>query len=621
MRRSAWLSACLAALLGATGCTQSDPMTDPDDPDAGKADDWGPTSSKTLVLRGTVVTMDEARSAKILDNAAVVIKAGKVTQILTSGQALPTGTGVTVLPAATGYSDWVIAPGLMNLHNHLAYNTARIYRDLPLYENTYQWRDEDYYDTHIQLPKRVFGSCSLSNTEAGVAVDNGDSRVELSGIIGRYSEVKELAGGTTTTQGSYFGSTVHAGYGKHLVRNVDDTNFGTKRVTQDSLGILVRSFDPRSLVAKLDQGKYDAWFVHLAEGTDQESADEFECLDAMGLLRPELALIHGTGLTHDQLARMGDVGATLVSSPLDNLLYYGTTPDLPYAHQQGVNVVIGTDWSPAGSKNMLAELKVLDLLNKQVWGSYFSNYQMLQMVTTNAARTVGWENYVGSVKVGNFADLAVFRRRSGGGYRSIIDATEKDVRLVLVAGDPLYGDVDVMKKVKPTDYETLTAGCGFSKAVDVTTSNTTTPSAQHPDLKFSEIETTLQDALQFDMDWLYEHYDPARTGGWTFSAFTSEMNDKYDYGMEPRELDPIFVCDDPEFLDEVRTDPNIRTAFNGVCLDLRPWYGGATTASCGTMPAHPDVLTVAEHDGTVPERPPAWCAEQNWSGSTLPTPP
>ncbi|HTM22426.1 MAG TPA: amidohydrolase family protein [Kofleriaceae bacterium] len=617
MRSSAWLSACLAALLGA-GCTQSDSGTDPGDPGDGKADVWGPTSSKTLVLRGTVVTMDEARGYnRVLDNAAVVIKAGKITAILTQGQALPSGSDVTVLPSATGTSDWVITPGLMNLHNHLAYNTAHIYRDLPLYENTYQWRDEDYYDTHIQLPKRVLGSCSMANDEVDVAVDSGDSRVELSGIIGRFSEVKELAGGTTSTQGSYFGSSIHAGYGKHLVRNVDETNFGVKRVTQDSLGILVSSFDPRALRAKLDAGKYDAWFVHLAEGTDQESADEFDCLDAMGLVRKELALIHGTGLTHEQLTRMGAAKATLVTSPLDNLMYYGTTPDLPYAWKAGVNVVLGTDWSPAGSKNLLAELKVVDLLNKQVWGNYFSNYQILQMVTTNPAQTLAWTGHVGRVKVGLDADLSVFRKRSGGAYRSVIDATEKDVRLVVVGGDPLYGDVDMMKKVKPGDYETLQAGCGFAKAVDITTSNS---SVQHPDLTYAQVESTLQDALQFDMDWLYDHYDPARTSSMSRTTFNAEMKDKYPYAMDARDLDPIFVCDDPDFLDEVRTDPNIRTAFNGVCLDLRPWYGGSTSASCGSMPADPHLVTTAEHDGTVPERPAAWCADQDWYGSTLPKP-
>jgi hypothetical protein len=55
-------------------------------------------------------------------------------------------------------------------------------------------------------------------------------------------------------------------------------------------------------------------------------------------------------------------------------------------------------------------------------------------------------------------------------YRDLIDATERNVELVLVDGVPLAGDVAHMAALKPGDYETVasTAG-GFDKAVDVTT--------------------------------------------------------------------------------------------------------------------------------------------------------
>jgi hypothetical protein len=55
-------------------------------------------------------------------------------------------------------------------------------------------------------------------------------------------------------------------------------------------------------------------------------------------------------------------------------------------------------------------------------------------------------------------------------YRDLIDATEREVELVLVGGDPLAGDVDVMAALKPGDFEVVTSAAGgFDKAVDVTT--------------------------------------------------------------------------------------------------------------------------------------------------------
>ena len=629
--RTTWILgiASIVAALAALGTGCSEPASEEADwgdesGSGGKTDGWGSTTSGTLVLRGTVITMDENRGTKqVLTNGAVVIKGQKITAILASGEALPTGTGVVYLPSKTGASDLVITPGLINAHNHLAYNTAHIYRELPLYENTYQWRDEKYYDTHIQLPKRLLGGTSLDVNELGIKpTSKGDRTVEMEGLIGRWAEAKELAGATTTTQGSFFGSTVHSGYGMHMVRNLDSNSFTTKkRVSQTALGVLVQQFDPREVVAKMDKGELDAWLVHLAEGTDQESRDEFDCLKSMGLVRKELMLIHGTGLSTAQLAEMGRVGAKLVSSPLDNLLYYGHSADIKTAWQKGVNVSIGSDWSPAGSKNLLLELKVLDQLNQQIWGNFFSTHDMLQMVTTNPADAIGWTNYVGRLEVGLYADIAVFAKNaSTDPYRSVIDATEKDVRLVLVGGDPLYGDVDLMKKLKPSDYETVSTTCGFDKAIDITSTST---KVQHGDITLTEVRDIVATALQFDFEWLYAHHEDVKTGSLTREAFKAQLKKKYPFTLTPRSLNSMYTCEDTTLLDEIRTDANIRTSYDGVCLDLRPRYTSSSSAAdCGATPANPHLLTTEEHDGTLPQRPPAWCIGQNWSTTgKLPTPP
>jgi hypothetical protein len=54
-------------------------------------------------------------------------------------------------------------------------------------------------------------------------------------------------------------------------------------------------------------------------------------------------------------------------------------------------------------------------------------------------------------------------------YRSLIDATERDIELVLVAGEPLAGDVGLMTNLKPGDVEVVDSACGlYAKAIDVT---------------------------------------------------------------------------------------------------------------------------------------------------------
>ena len=48
-------------------------------------------------------------------------------------------------------------------------------------------------------------------------------------------------------------------------------------------------------------------------------------------------------------------------------------------------------------------------------------------------------------------------------YRNLIDATEQDVRLVMVNGVALAGDVAVMSALKPGDYEVVPAQADASR--------------------------------------------------------------------------------------------------------------------------------------------------------------
>jgi hypothetical protein len=124
--------------------------------------------------------------------------------------------------------------------------------------------------------------------------------------------------------------------------------------------------------------------------------------------------------------------------------------------------------------------------------------ELVAMVTRNPALTLRWTRYVGSVTSGKFADLTVItpppgppRRRPGSVYRSLIDATDRDVRLTLVGGDPLVGDVRLMQTLKGKDFETIrSARLGFTKAIDVTD-----PSVPDGRETFGEIRSTLQSAL------------------------------------------------------------------------------------------------------------------------------
>jgi hypothetical protein len=121
------------------------------------------------------------------------------------------------------------------------------------------------------------------------------------------------------------------------------------------------------------------------------------------------------------------------------------------------------------------------------------------MVTTNPAKTLRWTQEVGSIEPGKSADLVLITRPDhpsrpdlpNSPYRNLIDATEEDVRLVLVNGEPLSGDIALMAALKPGDYEVVTSNSGcFQKAIDVTN-----PAAPHGTETFTDIQNSLRDAL------------------------------------------------------------------------------------------------------------------------------
>jgi 5-methylthioadenosine/S-adenosylhomocysteine deaminase len=274
----------------------------------------------------------------------------------------------------------------------------------------------------------------------------------------------------------------------------------------------------------MQSGEVDAGFVHLAEGVrdaDRRPGDlvssraEFQTLKAKGLLTDMTVLLHGTALERSDFAEMraaptiradgvGDGrGAKLVWSPLSNLLLYGKTTNVYEAFAEGVLSSLGTDWTPSGSRTLLQELKIADvaLRDEHLLGgsrglvTAFSlagkeglerqraeaalDRALVDLVTRSPARTLRWYDPLGSIEEGKIGDLLLVRRppqEPARGlpptvYRDLIDATEEEVELVLVGGDPLAGEVELMSALKPGDYEVVASSAGgFEKAIDVTTS-------------------------------------------------------------------------------------------------------------------------------------------------------
>jgi 5-methylthioadenosine/S-adenosylhomocysteine deaminase len=397
-----------------------------------------------LVLRGTVVTMRPG--AAVLDQGEVYAGDDGLIAAVTPGDPVPAGFQDAPRVAAGG----LIYPGLIDLHNHLLYNSLPLWtepsRTRP-WESHNEWVQDDdapTYRTRVSAPARLLGAA------AGRA-------------LLRYVETRALVGGTTCVQGNPKGTPPPDG---DLVRNIDTERLGTHEDFIRVRTIVARRLeDLEDVVVAVGQNR--GFICHAAEGTLPELRKEFTLLDQAGLVRRQLTVIHGGALTGPDLRLLADHDANLVWSPFSNLWLYGATADIGTAKAAGVRLCLGSDWGPSGTRNVLWELKVADLWNQAQPAPVFTDQELVGLVTANPGQALSavWPHPAGRIQAGALADLLVVARRHPDPYRNLIAATETDVRLVVVGGKARYGTGALLAAAGAATATPLRAG-RLRRAID-----------------------------------------------------------------------------------------------------------------------------------------------------------
>lgn len=455
------------------------------------------TEDTTVVLKGKIVSMDtRVRSGQ------VVVKGGKIEAIL-SASATPPADAIVI--DTKGY----IYPGLINLHNHLRYNFTGLYDVPKVTTNHDQWPTGKEYARDVNNPAAlVTGSKFYGRLDEAL----------------KYAEVRAIVGGETSTQGAENSPAIK----RTLVRNVELKNFDEDVIGQRAFTI-DRLFHKHMDEVMPGIKRQRAWLFHLCEGIDAYSRLEWSdpsydptkpfsssktnrnrpgAVEA-DLVWPGLVGLHCTAMEREDFKQWKQISGTnpkIVWSPTSNFMLYGATTDLRAAQAEGALIALGTDWAPTGTKNLLWELKVADAYNRKQSPRLFRGYKALvELVTTNPAKILGWEDRVGKIKVGLYADLLVVddvvKGRSG--YKNLIEAAEVNVQLVMVNGNPLYGDEAHLEKLKVYNgqprYERLPGSSDARpKVIDMLQDT----SVRKGDLTLAEVIKNLEEGLALNTEVL-----------------------------------------------------------------------------------------------------------------------
>jgi hypothetical protein len=293
-----------------------------------------------------------------------------------------------------------------------------------------------------------------------------------------------LTGGATSTVGSLYPTQDHpnrADCAKGLVRNLDLVSGlqSNPPDPKDRCGpqtiadVVDNEVFPLELphervdylLCELGTGSLRSLIVHLSEGaaTDSGAHREFTMLDKARLLAPGLVIVHGTALRDSDFVSMKYNGVGLVWSPRSNDELYGSTTNIAAARLAGVSVAIAPDWSPSGSAGMLQEI---GYASRRFPG--IDSGDLIKMATSVPAQIARLNASIGDLSAGKKADLVVVKAKPDPKARNplfdpVVKATPADIVLVVVGGEPLYGDAALMTRLRPgASLDDLTV-CGAPK--------------------------------------------------------------------------------------------------------------------------------------------------------------
>jgi cytosine/adenosine deaminase-related metal-dependent hydrolase len=367
-----------------------------------------------FALRGDVITMNDSRD--VLTGHYVEIEGDRIV-------ALHATPPVGIAVVETG---GLIFPGLIDAHNHAAYNALGTIPFDSLFADRYEWQAtslySDFRDQYNAI--RDFGG-SGAQTDA----------------LHRLAELRALCAGTTTIQGVNCNGHAYDGFARRGIGINNAERFPNR---------ILSSVFPLGQSASYWQSRageyWDRFVIHLCEGTNAAAFDEFSDWQARVVLDERTTIIHGVALGPAEWAALALAGGHLVWSPCSNVTLYGATADIPAALYAGVNIALAPDWTESGCAHLLDEMRFARHLGDSLWAGAVTPQLLAEMVTRNAAAAIGAAGDVGRVETGYSADLMVVPGSPAAAYDALLGAEPEDVMLTVVSGRPMYGDPSLMSQ-------------------------------------------------------------------------------------------------------------------------------------------------------------------------------
>lgn len=388
-----------------------------------------------LLLHGTLLTMDSQR--REIQDGAIAIEKSRIVDIGPTKELLDSHDAQVTIDAA----GMVIMPGLIDTHGHAGHSLVKTVAEdrgddwIPIMETFYkEATTPDYWHIDGQLAaleRLKFGvSCGLSYLGSCARTDDPIYALKHSEGAAKVGirDMVAVGPGRPPYPNKYVKwegdspAEVHASFERnlevteHILRKLKDFRNDRLDLVLSPPSITINSLTADGQVQglpdfqeKAEAMKYllDKWDLKLhthAYSPQIKFVDE-----KTDLLGPQTSLAHCTGLTKEEIQILAKTDSKVCHSPSARSIIPRRCPVVELL-DAGVTVAISTDGSaPDRTFDLFKELRQAMSLQRH----YFKNENIMppgkaiEMVTVDAARTLGLEREIGSLEIGKKADIII----------------------------------------------------------------------------------------------------------------------------------------------------------------------------------------------------------------------
>jgi 5-methylthioadenosine/S-adenosylhomocysteine deaminase len=375
---------------------------------------------RTLLHNAGVLTMDA--NGHLFENGAILIDGRTIAQVGRTADLLPlVGPEVETIDL---HGRWIL-PGLINTHVHTSQQLGRGLGDdvdllTWLHERIWPYEsvltEEDSFVSSLLTGIELIRSGVTTFCEAGGQHVNGMGRavsqLGLRAILCR----------STMDMGEGLPVPWQIDTNESLRRNIEDYDnwhgqaegriracFGLRTIFNDSDDLILRT-------SQLARERGTLVNMHVAEipyenefARERRGLNTVSHLADLGVLGPEFLAVHCVWLTDEEIGLFARHQVKVSHNPAAAMRVLGM-PKIVEMQAAGVCVSLGTDGAPSSNRmTLIDEMWLTSLLHKLRMGSpqAMPAERILAMVTREAARSLQWENEIGSLEPGKRADLAV----------------------------------------------------------------------------------------------------------------------------------------------------------------------------------------------------------------------